>query len=670
MLYGRTTFPYAASTPMTELKIIGLMVVYNEADIVDQSIAHMTKQGIPMVVIDNGSTDGSLAIEQGFLGKGVLEVRVVPPDPYYDLKRVLNEAYALALNYSPDWLVRVDADEFIESPYPHLTLAEAIENEARLGYNMIQVNFFDFLLTERDYQGKDRDVRKRFRYYTWLTDFHYRAWRHYPGTNLVTYAGHKPAFLPDVKENVSPFKFPLRHYKFRSVEQGMRKVFKERLPRYDPKNVSLGWHVQYSAFKPDPSYFIVDSLKLNRYDEDGRWSLERVFDSLYGGWTSPNVEDHLPQARRSAMMKSANELFSYLLEKAKTKSDINEHLLFLYEMVVNSNAQNIVELGTRDGNSTCALVIGAAKSGGHVVSVDHGKGAEYAGETPTWDALTQTSASITGKLGLGDFWTIIVKDDVDFAKQYHEEVDLLFIDTEHSYEQTKRELEAWGTKVVNGGMIVIHDTVSFPEQNKAIWEFLDRYPGSNLVEHKNCNGLCIIIKNATGLTKDNIPRNKQELAFGLWRERADRMQEALIEMRNRLRVKDDDFNSIQRERSALGTEINQLNIKIRAVETDLSTVRKELAKQESETNSLKAETISLKTETEALKIERASLVEQLSSTQKELEAVHHSLGYKLMKFYAKRLDRLFPDKTSRGAFRERVTAGLGALTEKGNNDNH
>ncbi len=299
---------------MGKLKIVGLMPVYNEADIVDQSIRYMIQQGIPLVVVDNGSTDGSLAIERRYVGRGVLKVRVSPPDPYYDVKKVLNEAYALALEYSPDWIVHVNADEFIESPYPKLTLAEAIRNEARFGYNMIQVNFFDFLLTERDYQSKVKDVRKRLRYYTWITDFHFRAWKHYRGTNLVVHAGHKPVFPAGVEEKISRFKFPLRHYKFRSVEQGMRKVFKERLPRYSPDNLSKGWHVQYSKFKPDPSYFITDSLKLNRYDEDGRWNLERTFDSLFGGWVPLNTEDHLPP----------KELTRVLIQKLDRKVDERE----------------------------------------------------------------------------------------------------------------------------------------------------------------------------------------------------------------------------------------------------------------------------------------------------------------------------------------------------------
>jgi len=279
---------------MNKFKIIGILPVFNEADILSQTIAYTTKQGIPLVIVDNGSTDGSLAIERRFLRKGVLEVREVHPNPYYDIKEVLGEAYETALSYSPDWLFHLNADEFIESPYPGLNLAKAIQNEAEFGYNMIQVNIFDFQLTERDYQSKIRDVRKRLRYYSWISDFHYRAWKNYPGTDLLVHAGHKPVFPPGVEEKISPLKFALRHYKFRSVEHGLSKVFKDRLPRYDPKNRALGWHVQYNAFKPDPRYFVVDSLKLSRYDEDGRWNLERVFDPYYGGWAIPNVQDHLP----------------------------------------------------------------------------------------------------------------------------------------------------------------------------------------------------------------------------------------------------------------------------------------------------------------------------------------------------------------------------------------
>jgi len=204
-------------------------------------------------------------------------------------------------------------------------------------------------------------------------------------------------------------------------------------------------------------------------------------------------------------MKDKGLLLAYLEKRASTPSDMNEHLKLLYEIVVGANAQRIVELGTRGGNSTCALVIGASETGGHVVSVDHGKGTDRSGkigEGPVWEFLAQTADFIRLELELEDFWTLVIKDDVKYAREYEGEIDLLFIDTNHSYDLTKKELATWGKKVVSGGFILLHDTVSFPGQNRAILEFIDEHPHSEYVEHKNCNGLGIIIK---GIMQQNQP---------------------------------------------------------------------------------------------------------------------------------------------------------------------
>jgi hypothetical protein len=181
-------------------------------------------------------------------------------------------------------------------------------------------------------------------------------------------------------------------------------------------------------------------------------------------------------------------------------------------------------------------VIGAAETGGHVISVDSGKGDEYTGDPPAWEALTETSSMIEEELGLKDHWALVVKDDLEFAKEYRGEIEVLFMDTSHSYEQTKKELEAWGSKVVNGGFIIIHDTVSYPEQNKAIWEFLSSNPLSQYVEHENCNGLGIIIKDSRR-PKQPVTQLAREGAMSKsWQERIDRMQETLSEIRLQLRA--------------------------------------------------------------------------------------------------------------------------------------
>ncbi len=317
-------------------------------------------------------------------------------------------------------------------------------------------------------------------------------------------------------------------------------------------------------------------------------------------------------------MKRRQQLLSYLVARAKTKSDINEHLEPLYEMVVKTNAQKIVELGTRDGNSTCALVIGAAQTGGHVISVDWGKGGEYAEEPPTWEALAETSKLINEKLALREFWTLIVRDDLEFAKEYDDEIDLLFIDTSHSYEQTKKELAAWGSKVINGGFIVIHDTISFPEQNKAILEFLEEHPLSDYVEHKNCNGLGIVIKQGRGKKSARAPPVFERMR--LWK------------------------NGV----ASLVAQVESARAEIHGLKADKETLVAQVESARAEIHG---------------QLEMAQA--QLTQIKQELNDIRRSFGYKLMKFYASRLDRLFPDETFRGELRKIVTAYLRVLTEEG-----
>jgi len=227
------------------------------------------------------------------------------------------------------------------------------------------------------------------------------------------------------------------------------------------------------------------------------------------------------------------ELLEYLSERIRTKSDINEHLQLLYQMVNETGVRNIVELGTRSGNSTCAFVIAASGNDGNVVSVDNGVGEEFT-KISVWDELAGCAAFINAKLELSDYWTLVINDDIEFAKEYIEEIDLLFIDTLHSYQQTKKELEVWGDKVVEGGFIVLHDTVSFPEQLTAIWEYIDEHPESDYVEHKNCNGLGVIIKSTLTEHSHGGPK-LQPLAANIWQDRADRLHEGILDLRTRMR---------------------------------------------------------------------------------------------------------------------------------------
>lgn len=275
------------------MKIVGMIPVYNESDIIESNIEHLVSQGIDLVILDNASTDGSYEICSRYVGKGVISLEKLETERY-ELGLLLERIYRMALAHKPDWVLLSDADTFLESPYCKLTLKGAIESDDHNGHNLIRFNNFEFWPTERDRNSSESDVRKRIRYYTWNDDLQFRCWKVYPDTEVVPGGGHYPKFQNNVKIALCPTKYALRHYRVRSYQHGLRKIFDERLPRYSKMERSKGWHLHYDKFGRDESFFIIDSRNLNKYEDDGKWSVKKTFDWTWGlqgrPWANPPVK--------------------------------------------------------------------------------------------------------------------------------------------------------------------------------------------------------------------------------------------------------------------------------------------------------------------------------------------------------------------------------------------
>jgi glycosyltransferase involved in cell wall biosynthesis len=263
------------------MRIIGMLPVYNEADVVGQVLEYLIEQGISLVVIDNGSTDGSFEISKSFRGKGVLHLEQIPTR-VFKFRWMLRRLYVTALRYHPEWALLGSADEFLESPWQGMTLAEAVELEAERGYNVIQFDRFEFWPTEKDYRSSVKDVRKRLRYYTWDGDYQFRCWKVVEGITVQEGSGHYPVFPSNIPYRVSPSKFVLRHYGIRSYEHGIKKIFHDRLPRYDAQEKRRGWHIHYDFVARIPNRIIAQSSKLTRYIDGADWNSTRTFDSTGG----------------------------------------------------------------------------------------------------------------------------------------------------------------------------------------------------------------------------------------------------------------------------------------------------------------------------------------------------------------------------------------------------
>jgi len=290
------------------MRIIGIIPVYNESDNIGFVLDHLLSQGIEPVVLDNGSTDGSDRICLRYKNRGLLWLEKLKTDNF-DFNLILNTLYQTALTFQPDWVLLNAADEFLESPFPNVTLKAAIEQEDAIGCNLIQFNNFEFFPTEKDQDATDPDVRKRLKYYTWNDDLQFRCWKVFPGVQVSGTAGHYPLFPENLKTRIADTKYVLRHYRIRSYEHGLRKIFSERIPRYIPEEKKQGKHIHYDNFKPEPRYFIINSRNLTEYKDDNRWKVRKTFDWTWGvqgkTWAKPpktrlevRIASRFPQAVR------------------------------------------------------------------------------------------------------------------------------------------------------------------------------------------------------------------------------------------------------------------------------------------------------------------------------------------------------------------------------------
>lgn len=120
-----------------------------------------------------------------------------------------------------------------------------------------------------------------------------------------------------------------------------------------------------------------------------------------------------------------------------TPSDIYLHLPRFVQLVKETKATHVLELGTRTGVSTIAWLY-ALEGCGRLTSVDTDARPDI-GSYPHWD--------------------FIQGDDCDPAVVARlDQADIVFIDTSHGYRHTLMELNIYRHIVRPGGLIVCHDT--------------------------------------------------------------------------------------------------------------------------------------------------------------------------------------------------------------------
>lgn len=196
--------------------------------------------------------------------------------------------------------------------------------------------------------------------------------------------------------------------------------------------------------------------------------------------------------------------------RSRERTVINDHLPLLFIESLCSNPKLIVELGVETGQSTFALERVARLCKSKLVSVD----LEDCSNVCQWED-----------------WIFVKKDDLEFSRMFTgwckendiiPEIDILFIDTDHHYEQTIKEIRQWFPYLGKKAKAFFHDSNvkpvyrrkdgslgTAPDYQRGVTRALEEYLKNSLNEEEdfvafrngwlikhwaNCNGFTMLEK--------------------------------------------------------------------------------------------------------------------------------------------------------------------------------
>jgi glycosyltransferase involved in cell wall biosynthesis len=123
------------------MKLVAVSRVRNEADIIEAFVRHHAVYFGKLIVLDDGSSDGTYEALQSLRAEGLPLVVLQAPAVGYEQSRYMTRLLRIAVDqFGADWIVPLDADEFIE-PEAGKTLADALGGQEEKLFSLAWHNF-------------------------------------------------------------------------------------------------------------------------------------------------------------------------------------------------------------------------------------------------------------------------------------------------------------------------------------------------------------------------------------------------------------------------------------------------------------------------------------------------------------------------------------------------
>jgi hypothetical protein len=258
---------------VSRLRPLGVLLCYNDGDLLEDSIRYLLEQNHHVIAWDHGSTDETREVI-GRFRRDLLETRFIPREfDFYELYPAMSRH--LIENYvaTYDWISWPDQDEFLEGPTRSARYYASLQSVFDSPCNWIEFRNFNYWFTSADDPGI-KSPTARIRHYSLFPDCspRIRSWRA-SATNIRIF-NHNPPL-----GDAWPVRFNLRHYSMRSRSQML-----SRLERDRAELQREGSNYHYENMKRNMERLEINSGELH-YD-DGRSELnpEPIFNwrSIYG----------------------------------------------------------------------------------------------------------------------------------------------------------------------------------------------------------------------------------------------------------------------------------------------------------------------------------------------------------------------------------------------------